>query len=67
MNKLKTFNVCKFCGMEIKKEKDIYKHMNTKHDHELYLLVVMVYGDKDNYITYNEKGEMVQSMEVTPQ
>lgn len=53
--------------MEIKKEKDIYKHMNTKHDHELYLLVVMVYGDKDNYITYNEKGEMVQSMEVTPQ
>jgi hypothetical protein len=61
-----TFTVCKFCGMEIKREKDIYKHMSTKHDHDLYLLVVMAYGDKDDYIAFNERGEMVQVQEVTP-
>ena len=65
MNKT-TFIVCKLCGMSIKREKDIYKHMNTKHDHDLYLLVVMAYGDKDDYIAFNEKGEMVQRKEVTP-
>ena len=65
MNK-QTFLVCKFCGMEIKREKDIYKHMSKVHDHELYLLTVMVYGDKDEYIYYNDKGEPEQIKEVTP-
>ena len=40
--------------------------MNAKHDHDLYMLVVMAYGDKDDYSAFNEKGEMIQKKEVTP-
>ena len=42
MNK-QTFVICKHCGMDINKEKDIYKHTSKKLDHDLYLLVVQAY------------------------